>query len=225
LISGTSYASRLVSYFQTLNGKPTLNVDVDDLYGDKYRISIIDIGVESLQGKSAEIVVGINLGPDETYSFLQKAPLVNSSLRIVDKDARRIRFSWSQNNNEEYNFDISISYEGSLCDLHFTPADSDSTKLANAVASIVEVMSSHGGIRIGELRDYTEAEKEPPTDEDVQKVAAYLQEHVIANLEQISSSLGMLHLNVSMCLHRLIDNGVIGCSPIGTSPARLFYFK
>jgi hypothetical protein len=188
---------------------------------------MIDIGAESLQGKSVEIVVGINLGPDEAYSFLLKAPIANSSLRILDKDVRRIRFSWSQNykSDQEYNFDISISYEGSLCDLHFTPASSDSTKLPSAVASIIEVMSSHGGIRIGELRDYTEAEKESPTDEDVEKVAGYLQEHVIADLEQICSSLGMLHLNASMCLHRLIDNGVIGCSPIGTSPTRLFYYK
>jgi len=183
-----------------------------------------------LQEKANEIVLGINLRPDEVYTFLLKVPTISSKLRIIEEDRNglRIRFSWvkSVESEEDYSFDVSIAYEGTLCDLRIKPANNArSEKLPNAVASIVEAMSSHGGIRIGELRDYTEAEKEPPTEEDIEKVAAYLKDHVLADLEQISSSLRMLHLTASMCLHRLIDNGVIGCAPIGTKPTKLYYYK
>lgn len=183
-----------------------------------------------MQEKAVEIVLGINLSPDQAYSFLLKAPGLSSKLRIMqeDKDSLKIRFSWIQNYKpgEEYHFDAYISYEGNLCDLHFTPAGkADSKKLPNAVASVVEAMSFHGAIRISELRDYTQAEQEHSTEEDVEKVAAYLQDHVLADLDQISTRLEMMHLNVSLCLHRLIDRGVVGCTPLGTGPTKLFYYK
>jgi len=185
---------------------------------------------ETLQGEAAEIVLGINLSTDEAFSFLLKVPVISSKIRIMeeDKDARKMRLSWIQNykNDVQYYFDVSICNEGNLCDLHFKPATkADSQKLPNAVASVVEAMSSQGGIRVGELRDYSQLEQEPPTDQDLEKVLTFLQQHVLSDLEQICSSLGMLHLTASLCLHRLIDNGVIGCSPIGTGQIKLFYYK
>ena len=157
-----------------------------------------------MQEKAAKIVLGINLKPDEAYSFLLKVPTINSKLGIVKQDdvALSVQFSWVLNSNSEeqyYYFDISISHEGNLCDLKFTPASAtDSEKLPNAVASVIEAMSSHSGIRIGEMRDYTKSENESPTDEEVEKVSAYLQKHVVADLKQISSDLVMLHLTVSV---------------------------
>ena len=182
-----------------------------------------------MQEKAVEIALGINLSPEQAYSFLLKAPRLTSKLRIMqeDKDALKIRFLWLENyKSGEYHFDAYISYEGNLCDLHFTPVENaDSKKLPNAVASVVEAMSSHGAIRIGELRDYTQAEQEHSTEEDVEKVAAYLHERVLADLDQISTRLDMMHLTVSLCLNRLIDRGVVGCTPLGTHPTKLYYYK
>lgn len=183
----------------------------------------------ALQEKAVEISLGINLSPDQAYSFLLKAPTLTSRLRIIqeDKDAFKIRFLWLENyKSGEYHFDAYVSHEGNLCDLHFTPVIvAESKKLPNAVASVVEAMSSNGTIRIGELRDYTQAEHEHSTEEDVEKIAAYLHERVLADLDQISTNLDMLHLDVSLCLNRLIDRGVVGCTPLGTRPTKLYYYK
>jgi predicted transcriptional regulator len=85
-------------------------------------------------------------------------------------------------------------------------------------------MSLHGDVRIGEVRDYTQEQQESPTEADIERVATYLQEHVLADLQQINSSLGMDPVTASLSLHRLIDKGMIGCTRIGTSPTRLFYY-
>lgn len=182
-----------------------------------------------MQGKTVEVVIGVNMMPDAAYTFLLDVRRLSSNLKIVgeDRGEHRIRLSWAPNYNseEEYCFDISISFEGNLCDLHIRPASAeDSKKISNAVASMIEAISWHGAIRISEVRDYTQ-EQEPPTDADIEKVATYLQKHVLANLEQISSSLGMQPLTASLSLHRLIDKGIIGCTPIGTVPTKLFYYK
>jgi hypothetical protein len=175
-------------------------------------------------------VIGVNARPDEVSSFLLKVPRLSSNLKIVSEDegANRFRLSWAPNFNPEgaYCFDVSISYESNLCDLHITPAGTeDSKKISNVVASMIEAVSLHGGIRIGEVRDYTQEEQESPKDAEIEKVATYLHEHGLANLEQISSSLGMEPVTASLSLHRLIDKGIIGCTRIGTNPIRLFYYK
>lgn len=168
--------------------------------------------------------------PDVLCSFLLEVPRLNPNLKIkrTDEAAYVFRLSWARNNNPqgEHFFDVSISYEGDLCDLHIRPASTeDSKRLSNAVASVIEAMSLHGDVRIGEVRDYTQEQQESPTEADIERVATYLQEHVLADLQQINSSLGMDPVTASLSLHRLIDKGMIGCTRIGTSPTRLFYYK
>jgi hypothetical protein len=81
------------------------------------------------------------------------------------------------------------------------------------------------GIRIGELRDYTQEKEGSYEEEDSEKVAVYLQQHVLANLDQITRNLSMDPATASLTLHRLIDRGIIGCTRIGTDPVRLFYYR
>lgn len=184
----------------------------------------------NIAGKRCKVVIGVNARPDEVYAFLLKMPRLTSHLKIGrgDEGAHRFRLSCARNYNPEadFCFDVSITSEGNLCDIHIKPENTEDSKgLSNVVASMIEAMSLHGGIRIIEVKDYTQDGQEPPTDEDIEGVSSYLQEHVLADLEQISSDLGMKPLIVSISLHRLINNGIIGCTPIGTGPTKLFYYK
>lgn len=127
---------------------------------------------------------------------------------------------------KEYCFDVSISQEGDLCDLLISPVSmDDSRNISGVTASIIQAMSLHGGIRVSEVRDYTQEEQGSYAEEDVEKVAAYLQQHVLADLEQITLNLGMDPAAASLSLHRLIDKGTVGFTRIGTNPVRLFYYK
>jgi len=176
--------------------------------------------IASTKGK---VVIGVNAKPSELHSFLLDVPRFNASLKITESDPNEFRLTWGR--RHEYCFDLSILQEGDLCDLHLRPAsDSDSMVISSATASIIEAMSLHG-IRIGELRDYTQEKDGSYEEEDSEKVAAYLQQHVLANLDQITRSLDMDPATASLTLHRLIDRRIIGCTRIGTDPARLFYYR
>jgi hypothetical protein len=183
----------------------------------------------ALQEKTSEIVLGISMKPDELFQFLQNAIATSSRLRIIssDKAALKARFAWIWNDwsKEEYHFDFAISHERDLCDVHFTPdGPSDSEKLTHAVASVIKAIASNGDLRIIEMQENTLLTKEP-TDADVEKIGKYLEEQRIANLEQISKVLGISQLRVAISLHRLIDNGVIGCTPAGVVPNRFYFHK
>jgi len=183
----------------------------------------------TLQEKTSEIVLGVSMKPYELYQFLLNAIATSSRLRIVssDKATLKARFAWIWNDwsKEEYHFDLAISVERDLCDVRFSPeSPSDSQKLTHAVASVIKAIAFNGDLQIIEMQENILLTKEP-TDADVEKIGKYLEEQRIANLEQISNALRISQLRVAISLHRLIDNGVIGCTPVGVVPNRFYFHK
>jgi hypothetical protein len=183
----------------------------------------------ALQERSTEITIGVSEKPDELYSILLKAIAASPQLRMVagNKDVLKARFAWVWNDwsKEEYHFDFAISFDGDLCDVHFTPeSPADSKKLTHAVASVIKAIASQGELRIIETHENTPLTKEP-TAADVEKIGTFLEEQQIATLDQISEALGISELRVAISLHRLIDNGAIGCTPAGVVPNKFYFHK
>src|SRR5207244_12551173 len=99
----------------------------------------------TLQEKTSEIVLGISMKPDELYQFLLNAIATSSRLRIVssDKATLKARFAWIWNDwsKEEYNFDLAMSVERDVCDVHCSPkSPSYSRHLSHAVALLIYVI-------------------------------------------------------------------------------------
>lgn len=181
----------------------------------------------TLQQKTPEFVLGFSMKPDELYSLLVNAIASSSRIRMVsaEKTALKARFAWMRNErSEEYHFDLAISSDGNLCDIHILPASpADSRKLDHAVASVVQAISSYGDLRVIEANGSTMLTNEPSS-ADVERIGMYLEEQGIVTLGQISKDLGISELTVDIGLHRLMNNGVIGQSPSGYVPER-FYFR
>jgi hypothetical protein len=180
----------------------------------------------ALQEKTAEFVLGFSMEPDKLYSFLLDAIESSPNLRVAceDRTALKARFAWMNRRSEEYNFDFAISFEGNLLsDIHFLPVSpADSSKLSQAVAIVIKAISSDRNLPIIELNEYTMLTEEPSS-ADVEKIATYLEENGIATLDSISDALGFSESTVASGLHRLIDNGVVGSSPPGSIPKRVYF--
>jgi hypothetical protein len=182
----------------------------------------------ALQEKTQEFILGFSMEPNQLYSFLVSAIASSPKLRFVegDKTALKARFACLGNDKsvQEYYIDFAISFKDNICDIHFFPeTPRDSNALDRAVSTVMGAISSHGG-RVIEANVYTMLTSEPSS-ADIEKIGTYLGEHGLVTLGQISEELGITQMTVDIGLHRLIDNGVIGYSPLGSVSDRFYFHK
>lgn len=169
-----------------------------------------------------EIVLGISMKPNELYQFLFEAVVTHPKLRIVSENeaALGMRFLMVEDKCG-FHFDVAIFSEAELCHLYFNPVrKEDSSKLADAVATVIEGISEHTQ-KINKSFDYRLYPLEE-MDTKMEKVATYLQKNHIATPERITRVLGMTYVDVSMGIHRLMQKGIIG---VNNERPRSFFLK
>lgn len=149
--------------------------------------------------------------PNELYQFMLEALGNDSKLRIIEEDMANLRFRFTMLDKyqRQTNFGLAISDEGNFCNLHFIPAtEADSPTLASAVASLVKVI-----VQTWKTERAIEYGTFPVVmDNELERVATYLEKHPFVPIGQIVDALGMTLLAASVSLHRLMDKRIVGCT-------------
>lgn len=166
--------------------------------------------------------------PKESIPFLVNAIKNSENLRILSANSTSssLRIATAlENDNSGHHFELSIrnsgeeSELGHIFDLHFTTSDLHETRhLAKMTQSVLGAIAVQGVRTFG----YWTGRVFPKafTVTEMQRVKAYLKEHPMSTVEDISDALAMPQITVAYSLSN--SGNKIGSSPPGVEPRQFF---
>lgn len=170
-----------------------------------------------------EIVFEIDVAPNDVLKLIRQESTDGRIFRIVKEKSittwQLIRVG--PNEATEANFELFFVFRDKSCTLYFS-ADSaqDSDRLADTVATFLGVVFK-GCIVLGPDRRPLPS-LPGPSEAGAERIATFLQSRQAMSVEEISKSLTMLQYTVDVNLRKLLDKGVVGCTPSDIVPRKYF---
>ncbi len=171
-----------------------------------------------------EIVFDISLPTYEVLALIKQASIDSSFLRIVSEGSDA---SWSitridDREKKEAKCKLAIALEDKFCRLYFSASTAyDSYRLADTVAICLGLIFKGSKVVGPDLRPLPNIPC--ASDAIAERIATLLGSREAMTITEITKSLAMLEYTVAVNLQRLLEKGIIGCTPSHVTPRRYFY--